>query len=56
MKLFSSEKPSASDMRDDARCAKCGGQPQLICKMLEPRSGKTLCMFDCKCGDRTWRE
>ena len=56
MRLFGQRKPSASEVVDDGLCIKCGAQPRLICKMLEPSTGKTLRMFDCRCGDRTWRD
>jgi hypothetical protein len=39
-------------------CRSCGSKPRLICKMLDPRSGKTVRIFMCPCGEvsKTSRE
>ena len=56
MNFFSNGKLFGKETREEGRCVKCGAQPRLVHKMLEPRTGKTLCMFECKCGERTWSE
>ncbi len=33
-----------------AACRNCGSKPRLICKMLDPKSGKTVRLFLCQCG------
>jgi hypothetical protein len=56
MNFFSGGKLFGAETREDRRCAKCDAEPRLIHKMLEPRTGKTIRMFECKCGTRTWDE
>jgi hypothetical protein len=35
-------------------CSKCGEQPKFTTSMLDPPTGRTFHMFDCRCGNRTW--
>ena len=39
----------------EAPC-KCGAQPIIVRKMMDPRTGKTIRMFECECGERSWTE
>ena len=32
-------------------CRSWGSKPRLICKMLDPKSGQTVRIFMCLCGD-----
>jgi hypothetical protein len=32
-------------------CRSCGSKPRLICKMLDPKSGKTVRILMCSCGE-----
>jgi hypothetical protein len=32
-------------------CRSWGSKPRLICKMLDPKSGETVRIFTCLCGD-----
>jgi len=52
---FSSEKLS-KETREDGRCMKCDAQFYLVRRILDPLTGKTIRMFECKCGNRTWSE
>jgi hypothetical protein len=36
------------------RCLRCGEQPTFTASMLDPPTGRTFHMFECKCGGRTW--
>ena len=36
------------------KCDLCGGKPQLASKMLDSKNGRTVRMFICECGDKTW--
>ena len=36
------------------RCGRCGIQPKLIHRILNPRTGDTLRMYKCDCGEQTW--
>jgi transposase-like protein len=38
----------------DERCPHCDSVLQLVRTMLDSRSGKSVRMFKCKCGARTW--
>jgi hypothetical protein len=56
MNFFSGGKLFGKETREGQRCAKCDAEPGLMHKMLEPRTGKTMRIFECKCGTRTWDE
>jgi hypothetical protein len=34
----------------------CGEKPALVHTILNPENGRTVRMFKCKCGERTWSE
>jgi len=34
------------------RCVKCGEQPNFTTSMLDPRTGRKVHMFECRCGKR----
>jgi hypothetical protein len=34
----------------------CGEKPTLALTMLNPKSGRTVRMFKCKCGEQSWAE
>ena len=56
MNFFSSEKLTGKETREDGRCKKCDAQLYLVRRILDPLSGKTIRMFERKCGSRTWSE
>jgi hypothetical protein len=37
-------------------CSHCGKRPALLRSMLNPKTGRTVRMFKCKCGEQTWLE
>jgi DNA-directed RNA polymerase subunit RPC12/RpoP len=51
MSLFSSKELSGKETPED-RCQRCNARPLLIYRMIDPLSGKTVRMFECKCGER----
>ena len=51
-----SETVTSSKTRENRRCQRCDTQPALRCQMLDSRNGKTVRMFECKCGEKTWSE
>jgi predicted SprT family Zn-dependent metalloprotease len=55
MNLVSSDKLSGLKSREELRC-RCGAQPTLVRKMMDPQNGKTVRMFECQCGERLWTE
>jgi len=55
MNYFSNEKFYGAKAHEDRRC-RCGAQPKLAHKMMDPRRGLTIRMFECRCGERTWTE
>jgi hypothetical protein len=54
MNFFSSEKLTGKESREEGRCMKCDAQ--LVRRILDPLSGKTINMFESKCGRRTWSD
>ena len=56
MNFYSGGMLSGKETREDARYAKCDAQPKLIHRLLEPRTGKTIRIFECKCGPRSWSD
>jgi hypothetical protein len=55
MNYFSSEKFKGAKAHEDRRC-KCGAQPKLCHKMMDPARELTVRVFECKCGERTSTE
>ena len=39
---------------DSAICPRCGNHPTFASSLLDPPTGRTFHMFECKCGNRTW--
>jgi hypothetical protein len=37
-------------------CPLCDEMPRIVRKILDSRTGKTVCMFECKCGEHSWSE
>ena len=48
--------PPDPQPEDELRCAACSAVPRLIQRMLDPRSGKTLRLYRCQCGEHVWEE
>jgi hypothetical protein len=36
------------------RCPTCAAFPRLLHSMLQPRTGKTVKLYLCQCGERIW--
>ena len=54
MNFFSNEF-SAPKTLGKPQC-KCGAQPRVVRKMMDPRTGMTVRVFECQCGERNWTE
>jgi hypothetical protein len=54
MDCLSAELPKP-EMRDEFRC-RCGAQARLIRKIMDPRNGLTVRIFECRCGQHSWTE
>ena len=52
---FLSSEFSAPKTLDKPPC-KCGAQLRVVRKMMDPRTGVTVRMFECQCGERNWTE
>ena len=37
-------------------CNRCGGIPAIVRTMLNSTTGRTIRMYECSCGERTWLE
>jgi hypothetical protein len=55
MNFVSADKIVGDKTNEFPRC-RCGAQPRLVLKMLDPRKGRTILMFECKCGEHIWDE
>ena len=53
---FKNEVFSSFDPHPAPTCSHCGNKPLTALTMLNPRNGKTIRMFKCKCGEQTWLE
>lgn len=42
-------------LRDEFRC-RCGAQARIVRKIMDPRKGLTVRIFECRCGERSWTE
>jgi hypothetical protein len=40
--------------KQELKCIRCGDRPNTVQIMLDPRTGKTLRMYECRCGERIW--
>ena len=54
MSLFSSNISAPKPLREPP--CKCGAQSRVVRKMMDPQTGKTVRMFECQCGARSWIE
>jgi len=36
------------------RCPACAAFPFLVRNFLDPKTGKTVSLYECKCGERIW--
>jgi hypothetical protein len=55
MNLYGSNEFSDPKTREEPQC-KCGAQPRVVRKMMDPRTGMMVRMFECQCGERGWTE
>jgi hypothetical protein len=39
---------------DDINCKQCGAKPVLAHKILDAKTGGTLRMYKCQCGEQMW--
>ena len=51
-----SERAAAMKTHEDRKCPRCDAQPSLVRTILDSRSGKSISMFECKCGAHIWSE
>jgi hypothetical protein len=52
MNYFNNDKFFGLKTREEQRC-KCGAQPDLVRKIMDPVRGLTVRMFECRCGERS---
>jgi hypothetical protein len=55
MNYFSSDQLTGPKVREEFRC-RCGAQPKLVRKMMDSHTGRTVRMFECQCGAKSWTE
>jgi len=49
--VFSSYRPHSTKL-----CDQCGKKIAVVLTMLNPQNGRTIRMFKCECGERTWSD
>ena len=54
MNFSSARKPTGEETKEELKCIRCGDRPIIVQIMLDPRRGKTLRMYECRCGERIW--
>jgi len=53
---FKNEVFSSYEPNPIPECTNCEKRPALVLKMLNPSNGRTVRMFKCECGEKTWSE
>jgi hypothetical protein len=48
--------PAKATQAQDRRCTNCGAPPHLIQTLLDTRHGKSVRLFECKCGKLIWED
>src|SRR5258708_38022876 len=54
MNFSSARKLTGEETKEELKCIRCGDRPNIVQIMLDPRRGKTLRMYECRCGERIW--
>ena len=49
MNFSSARKPTGEETKEELKCIRCGDRPNIVQIMLDPRRGKTLRMYECRC-------
>ena len=45
---------TGSKTKETRRCIRCSAEPKMVGTMLDLNKGRTIRMFKCQCGERTW--
>jgi hypothetical protein len=54
MNFFSARQLIGEETKEELKCIRCGDRPNIVQVMPDPRRGKTLRMYECRCGERIW--
>jgi hypothetical protein len=46
--------PAQQTQDRQRRCPTCAASPRLTFQFLDSRRGKTVRLYECKCGERIW--
>jgi hypothetical protein len=46
--------PEPQNQDQELRCHACSAVPRLAQRILDPKTGKTLRLYRCECGQRVW--
>lgn len=52
---ISEELPHLTTTQEERRC-RCGALQSIVRKMMDPNTGRTVRMFECQCGQRSWTD
>ena len=47
---------AGTETREERKCARCGAQSWLAHVLLDSRKGVAVRVFECRCGERIWKE
>ena len=56
MKLFRAEAIADLPSATIKKCRFCGEDLEHVGAMIESDTGRTIQIFECKCGERTWED
>jgi uncharacterized protein with PIN domain len=56
MNYFSTGKLFGPKTREENRCSYCSAQLKLVSKMMDPRRGRMVRIFECGCGQQSWAD
>jgi len=51
--MSGSDTPMRNEL-NTVKCKRCSASPRLMHKILNPRTGGTLRMYRCECGEQMW--
>ena len=46
----------AQDDRRDLKCTRCGERAKLVARMFDPKKGREVRLYRCRCGELLWED
>jgi hypothetical protein len=54
--MTTDERLTAQSFLESITCNRCRRPPSMVRSLLDTRTGQTVQMFECQCGERNWQE